>query len=47
MVKKKTKRTYPKSKDKLKKFFDYLGYFGIAIGVLGIILLLLKIIGVF
>ncbi len=29
-----------------KDFFRYLGYFGITIGVLGIILLVLKILGV-
>ena len=31
----------------VKIFFEYLGYLGILLGVVGIILLLLKIIGVF
>ena len=41
------KKSSPKSNNKTKLFFDYLGYFGIVIGVIGIILLLLKIMGVF
>jgi len=34
----------PKSKNKVKLFFEYLGYLGIVVGVIGIILLL-KVIG--
>jgi len=32
-------------KEEINTFFKYLGYFGIAIGVIGIILLTLKILG--